>query len=54
MTEKKNRSAQNVTDVSFFVVGGAVRLVLDRSELEEVQLHQPCCQMLPLLVYEGT
>jgi hypothetical protein len=33
---------------------GAVCSVLDRSELEEVRLHQPRCQMLPLSVYEGT
>ena len=31
-----------------------MRLVLDRSEQEEVQLHQPRCQTLPLSVYEGT
>ena len=35
-------------------LGGVVRSVLDRLELEEVQLHQPRCQMLPLSVYEGT
>ena len=34
--------------------GGVVRLVLDRSELEEVRLHHPRCQTLPLSVYEGT
>ena len=35
-------------------LGGDVRSVLDRSELEEVRLHQPRCQMLLLSVYEGT
>ena len=34
-------------------VRGVVRSVLDRSELEEVRLHQPPCQTLPLSVYEG-
>ena len=33
---------------------GAVRWVLDWSELEEVRLHQPRCQTVPLTVYEGT
>ena len=33
---------------------GVVRSVLDRSEREEVRLHQPRCQTLPLSVYEGT
>ena len=28
--------------------------MLDRSEREEVRLHQPRCQTLPLSVYEGT
>ena len=31
-----------------------MRSVLDRSELEEVRLHQPRCQTLLLSVYEGT
>ena len=34
-------------------LGGVIRSVLDRSDLE-VRLHQPRCQTLPLLVYEGT
>ena len=35
-------------------LGGVVRSVLDRLELEEVRLDQPRCQTLPLTVYEGT
>ena len=35
-------------------LGGVVHSVLDRSEREEVRLHQLCCQTLPLSVYEGT
>ena len=35
-------------------LGGVICSVLDQSEQEEVRLHQLCCQMLPLLVYEGT
>ena len=31
-----------------------MRLVLDRSEQEEVRLHQARCQTLMLSVYEGT
>ena len=35
-------------------LGGVVRSVLDQSEREEVRLHQPRYQTLPLSVYEGT
>ena len=31
-----------------------MRSVLDRSDREDVRLHQPRCVKLPLLVYEGT
>ena len=31
-----------------------MRSVLDRADREDVRLHQPRCQTLPLLVYEGT
>ena len=34
-------------------LGGALHSVLDQSEQEEVRLHQPRCQTLPLSVYEG-
>ena len=35
-------------------LGVAVRSVLDRSEREEVRLHQPRCQTLPFSAYKGT
>ena len=35
-------------------LGDFICSVLDRSEREEVRQHQPCCQTLPLSVYEGT
>ena len=31
-----------------------MRSVLDRSDREDVRLHQPRCANAPLLVYEGT
>ena len=31
-----------------------MRSILDRSDRENVRLHQPCCAKLPLSVYEGT
>ena len=35
-------------------LGRDVRSMLDRSKGEEVRLHEPRCQTLPLSVYEGT
>ena len=35
-------------------LGGAVRSILDWWIMKKFRLHQPCCETLPLTVYEGT